>query len=200
VSKPRGRKFGPPLPGSSVSLPPIDAGEPIYHTPVPPAKSVVRLKPAGQAVLVDAGEPLTPEQAKARRAELGIPDPDRPLVPTAAEVAALPGKARAAFAARCAKRVAPLAGSPAPAALDAAGAAGLMLAASTVASPVRAWLRRLRRDFDRLVFLAKRDEWTDDTPVPPDVFGPLWPKNRAPEWAKEPRAPEADPPSAPPAG
>ena len=30
------------------------------------------------------------------------------------------------------------------------------------------------RDFARLVRLAKERNWTDDTPVPPDVFGPMW--------------------------
>ena len=27
--------------------------------------------------------------------------------------------------------------------------------------------------------------WSDDTPVPPEVFGPLWPEGRVPKWAKK---------------
>jgi hypothetical protein len=182
VRKPRGGKSVPPLPGPGVSLPPQDAGEPVYHTPFAPAKSVVRLKPADQAVLVDAGDPLTPEQAEARRAGLGLPDPRRPLVPASEEVAELPRAAREAFSARCAARVARLrAGAATPEA-----AAALILAAATVSTPVRRLLLCLRRDFDRLARLAKRDGWTDDTPVPPDVFGPMWPGDLTPEWAKEP--------------
>jgi hypothetical protein len=148
---------------------------------------VVRLVPADDAVLIDAGEPLTPEQARARRESLGLPDPNRPLVPTAGEVAKLPAPARAAFHRRCAARVAPLAGSPAPAELDARTAAALVAAAATVRDPLRRWLRCIRRDFDRLVYLAKKHNWTDDTAVPPDVFGPVWPADLIPVWAKEPR-------------
>jgi hypothetical protein len=50
---------------------------------------------------------------------------------------------------------------------------------------------RIRRDFDRLVYLAKTHAGTDDTPVPPDAFGPMWPEGRTPDWAKEPPAPGA---------
>jgi hypothetical protein len=35
-----------------------------------------------------------------------------------------------------------------------------------------------RRDFDHILQLAKEQNWTDDTPVPPTVFGPMW--NREP--------------------
>jgi hypothetical protein len=171
-------------------------GEPApltYSMPLPPVKSRGRLVSIEDPPLIDNGEPLTGDELKARRAEFGIPASDRPLVPTAAEVAALPAKARAAFGARCAERVAPLALNV----LDAPSAANLLLAVATVASPVRAWLRCMRRDFDRLVFLAKRDKWTDDTPVPPDTFGPMWPRNLTPEWAKQPPSLDANPPSAP---
>jgi len=61
-----------------------------------------------------------------------------------------------------------------------------LLTAATVSSPVHAWLRCLRRDFDRLVYLAKKHSWTDDTPVPAEVFGPMWPEDLTPDWAKEP--------------
>jgi hypothetical protein len=146
----------------------------------------VRLIPADDAVLLDAGEPLTPEQAKARRESLGLPDPNRLLVPTVEEVARLPAAARAAFGRRCALRVGSLAGVPAPVELDARATAALIVAAATVHSPLRRWLRCIRRDFDRLVYLAKKHKWSDDTPVPPDVFGPLWPADLVPLWAKEP--------------
>ena len=45
----------------------------------------------------------------------------------------------------------------------------------------------------RLKRLAREQKWTDDTPVPPDVFGPMWPEGVEPYWAVEP------PPAAPPA-
>lgn len=131
--------------------------------------------------IVDVGPPLTLEQIRAYHEERGLPAPDRPLVPTAAEVARLPAAARAAFAARCAARVAPLGHATDPQAV-----AALLVAAARVGSPVSRWLRCVRRDFDRLVFLAKKHKWTDVTPVPPDVFGPLWPKDLAPAWAAEP--------------
>jgi hypothetical protein len=72
--------------------------------------------------------------------------PSSPVVgPTADEVAKLPRAAREAFAERTALREA--ANRP-----DATA---------------------IRRDFDRLVLLVHANGWTDDTPVPQDVFGPL---------------------------
>jgi hypothetical protein len=51
-------------------------------------------------------------------------------------------------------------------------------AAETVAN-----LRPLiRRDFDHLAELARWQKWTDDTPVPPEVFGPLWPDGLPKGW------------------
>lgn len=134
--------------------------------------------------IVDVGPPLTPEQVKAWCEERGYPAPNRPLIPTGEEIAKLPELARAAFAARCAARVAPLATNPTPTALDPATAASLILAASAVDTPVRRLLRCIRRDFDRLVYLAKRRKWTDETPVPQTVFGPMWPKDVVLPWAK----------------
>jgi hypothetical protein len=60
-----------------------------------------------------------------------------------------------------------------------------LLTAASVSDPVRGWLRCIRRDFDRLAHLARKHNWTDETPVPPDVFGPMWPENLTPAWAKE---------------
>jgi hypothetical protein len=153
---------------------------------VPPAKGVVRLIPADNAVLVDVGQPLTPEQARAWRAARGIPELNRPLVPTAEEVARLPRLARLAFTVRCAARMQPL--LPAPVAeLDPQAAAALIVGAATVNTPLARQLRCLRRDFDRLVYLAKKRKWTDETPVPPEVFGPMWPEALTPSWASAPK-------------
>jgi len=105
-------------------------------------------------------------------------------VPASEEVAKLPHAAREAFAARCAARVARLR----PNASTPEAAAALILAAATVETPIHRQLLCIRRDFDRLVYLAKKRRWTDDTPVPPEVFGPMWPNNLAPDWAKEPSA------------
>lgn len=40
----------------------------------------------------------------------------------------------------------------------------------------------IRRDFDHLAALAEWQHWTDDTPVPPEVFGPLWPEGPPKGW------------------
>ncbi len=133
--------------------------------------------------IVDVGPPLTPEQYREYCESKGIPAVDRPLIPTAEEIAKLPALARAAFATRCAARVAPIATKPTPTALDPQTAASLILAAAKVETPVRRLLRCIRRDFDRLVYLSKQRKWTDDTPVPQSVFGPMWPKDFVPSWA-----------------
>lgn len=52
--------------------------------------------------------------------------------------------------------------------------------------------RAVRRDLDLLKAAAERFNWTDDTPVPPEFFGPLWPEGEPegwPEEAREERAP-----------
>jgi hypothetical protein len=38
------------------------------------------------------------------------------------------------------------------------------------------------RDLDRLIRLAKERNWNDDTPVPPEVFGPMWDRDPPPWW------------------
>ena len=40
----------------------------------------------------------------------------------------------------------------------------------------------IRRDFDHLARLAEWQHWTDDTPVPTEVFGPLWPEGPPKGW------------------
>jgi hypothetical protein len=47
----------------------------------------------------------------------------------------------------------------------------------------------IRRDFDHLARLAEWQHWTDDTPVPPEVFGPLWPEGPPPGWPADPDIP-----------
>lgn len=39
-----------------------------------------------------------------------------------------------------------------------------------------------RSDFDRIAGRAIKEGWNDDTPVPPDVFGPLWPHGAPDGW------------------
>jgi hypothetical protein len=106
-----------------------------------------------------------------------------PLVPTAEEVAALPRLARAALAERCALRVKPVFAAPEVTASD---AARVIFETATIDSPLTSQLRCIRRDFVRLKRLARKQKWTDDTPVPPDVFGPMWPEGVEPYWAVEP--------------
>jgi hypothetical protein len=130
------------------------------------------------------GPPMSAEEYHAFCERENVLSPDRPLVPASEEVARLPRGARTAFAARCAERVARLR----PGADTPEAAAALILAVATVDAPIRRQLLCLRRDFDRLMFLAKKHGWTDDTDVPPTVFGPLWPAGIAPRWAEEPPA------------
>jgi hypothetical protein len=111
----------------------------------------------------------------------------KPMLPSEAEIATLPRLARVAFAARCTARVQPLtngavhAGEP-PDAVAAAAVAILRV------SPRPGELILFRHDFDRLRRLAKANNWTDDTPVPPEVFGPMWP-GRVPKWARQTNEP-----------
>ena len=63
--------------------------------------------------------------------------------------------------------------------------AALILAAATVKTPIREQLLSVRADFDVLVNLAKKHNWTDDTEVSQDVFGPMWPEGLTPDWAQE---------------
>ncbi len=51
-------------------------------------------------------------------------------------------------------------------------------------------LENIRRDFDLLVRLASAYGWTDDTPVPPEVFGPLWPEGKPAGWPDDPELPK----------
>ena len=76
-------------------------------------------------------------------------------------------------------------------------AARAIFETATIDTPLTAQLRCIRRDFVRLKKLARKEKWTDDTPVPPEVFGPMWPEGVAPYWAVEP---PTIPPAAPPAG
>jgi hypothetical protein len=48
----------------------------------------------------------------------------------------------------------------------------------------------LRRDFDHIAKLAEWQKWDDDTPVPPEVFGPLWPERPPKGWPAVTDAPE----------
>ena len=55
----------------------------------------------------------------------------------------------------------------------------------TVASLGSIWnLASPSRDLVKLVALAKAEGWTDDTPVPPDVFGPMW-EGKPPSWWRD---------------
>jgi hypothetical protein len=154
------KRLRPPPPGGES----VQVLEPTAP-PLPAGVPVVNLIPVG-----DGGPaPLLPDRRK-RRAKKA------PLCPTPQEVQRLPRTARAAYLARVADRVAPLGARVA----DAAAAAAVLVQVAT--DPAE--LLWFRRDFDRLAKLARKHHWTDDTPVPPSVFGPLWPKGRTPDWAK----------------
>jgi hypothetical protein len=40
----------------------------------------------------------------------------------------------------------------------------------------------MRRDYELLRAAAASEGWTDDTPVPPEFFGPLWPEGEPEGW------------------
>lgn len=40
----------------------------------------------------------------------------------------------------------------------------------------------MRRDFELLTFAAEAENWTNETPVPPEFFGPLWPDGVPDGW------------------
>ena len=164
-------KPNPPMPGGEYTHI-SDPGTP----PLPQGVKVVNLIPVG-----DGGPgPLLPPMTRRKK--------PKPMLPSAEEIASLPRLARVAFAARCAARVQPLTGraDPTGQSPDAAVAA----AAVTIlrVSPKPGELVLFRHDFERLRRLAKANGWTDETPVPPEVFGPLWP-GRVPKWAREKHKP-----------
>ena len=156
----------------------------IYTMRMPPAKSRIRRYPDGRV----ESEPIPPEEQKTQE-ELGFClFSDRPFIPSVEEIARLPRNCRVAFLQRCAARVCKLRPSdlPCPTELDPFTAAALILAHATVEMPVRRQLQCIRNDFDRIRYKVYQHHWTDDTPVPPEVFGRMWPKTLAPAWAKEP--------------
>lgn len=163
------RKPTPPGPGGEYTQV-IDLGP----QGVPPGLKVVQLIPVG-----DGGPGTPPPPPVTRRKK------KRRLLPTAAEIDALPRLARAAFAERCARRVSPGSdGAPADAQdVTAVVTRAALQALRDATDPADVTL--IRRDFDRLRWLAKQDGWTDETPVPVDVLGPLWPRGRVPDWAKD---------------
>jgi hypothetical protein len=158
----------PPLPGGEYTFM-TDTG----RQSVPPGTPVVNLIPVG-----DGGPgPLLPRMFRRPKR--------KPVLPTASEVAALPHGARVAFAVRCAARVRPLVP------LDACGADVVGAAAVAIlrAAPDPRDLALFRRDFEVLKRRARGEEWTDETAVPPDVFGPMWPEGRVPTWARQATGP-----------
>ena len=173
-----------PQPGGQLSQDGV-AGPPTYSIRMGPPKTRIRFLPGGQ-VVAEPLPPMTPEEWEAHCEREGILFSDRPLVPTAEEIARLPRNARDALARRCAARVARLLGADGPAELDPRSAAHLLLDRAAAETPIRRQLLCIRRDFDRLRHLARKHDWTDDTPVPPEVFGRMWPVGLTPDWAKEP--------------
>ena len=43
----------------------------------------------------------------------------------------------------------------------------------------------IRCDYDLLCALSQREAWDDDSPVPPALFGPLWPDGPPPGWPED---------------
>lgn len=146
----------------------------------------------GAFELIELGPPVhayPPPEPKFRGAPIGAGDGEEllyrpppgakvrpPLVPTADELASLPKLAREAFAARCAARV--------PGASGPAEVAHRLVEQATRGKRLVRQLRCLRRDFDRLRSFSRKQNWTDDTPVPPEALGPLWPPGVAPGGAE----------------
>lgn len=66
-------------------------------------------------------------------------------------------------------------------------------AADTALSAVKQAEPLILADFETLVRLARDNNWTNDTPVPQNVFGPMWPSG-VPDWwpIKEPQSSSDD--------
>ena len=59
---------------------------------------------------------------------------------------------------------------------------GIATSRETYSSAVMVADAVIRRDFDHLANLSDWGRWTDETPVPPEVFGPLWPEGVPVGW------------------
>jgi hypothetical protein len=62
-------------------------------------------------------------------------------------------------------------------------AVSVIFKSATIDSLLMSQLRCIRRDFVHIKKLAHKEKWADDTPVPHDVFGPMWSEDIAPYWA-----------------
>lgn len=120
------------------------------------------------------------------------PDADRPHAradAARARVYVAAGIARAdvaACAARAAARANDAAEAAAPnAAFDAAfDAASAAVSAARAAAPgiFEVVIAGIRRDFDSILRVAEDQRWTDETHVPANFFGPMWPHGEPPGW------------------
>ncbi|MBN9121796.1 MAG: hypothetical protein J0I06_22090 [Planctomycetes bacterium] len=113
-------------------------------------------------------------------------DAARSAADAAARASAAARAARAADAADAAHAADAAAYAAAALAGDAAYAAAAAAAAYAAYATAR---RFIARDFKTLVEAAAAGKWTNQTPVPPTVFGPMWPEGVPPDW---PLAPDAD--------
>jgi hypothetical protein len=57
-------------------------------------------------------------------------------------------------------------------------------AAATVAAKIS---KHIWQDFEIVQSIIVRESWTDVTPVPPSVFGPMWPDGPPPDWPPLPQ-------------
>ena len=62
---------------------------------------------------------------------------------------------------------------------------GIATSRETYDAAEKTGVSMIRRDFDRVAELVEEQSWTDDTPVPPTIFGPLWPDKRPLRWPQE---------------
>ncbi|MCW5776578.1 MAG: hypothetical protein KIS87_09080 [Phycisphaeraceae bacterium] len=116
--------------------------------------------------------------------------------------------ARAAHAAHAAARAVDAADAAAAAdAADAASAAGEAAFEGDFTGAFEgafdATVAAMRHDFELLRAAVQAENWTDDTPVPPEFFGPLWPHGEPEGWPTQHGDSRADPsdeetPGAPP--
>ncbi len=60
--------------------------------------------------------------------------------------------------------------------------------ALAASKPLVAISSLVRRDFDQLAQVGCAKHWDDSTPVPPEVFGPLWPEGPPKGWPVDPDA------------
>lgn len=104
---------------------------------------------------------------------------------TAAYSANTANAAAAVAAANAADATAKAADATANAAVTAVAVAAGDAAAAANAVAAKAGIAEIVADFEFLLAAAEGEQWDDNTPVPPEFFGPMWPNGTPDGWPEE---------------